>query len=164
EELIAAARRVLVLEAMNNPTNVGGVFRSAAALGMDAVLLDPFCYDPLYRRAVRVSMGAVLAVPYARVTPWPQGLDRLRAAGFRLWALCPAPTGRPLPELGVAAADRVALLLGAEGPGLSAAALAASDEQVRIPMAPGADSLNAAAAAAVACYAVGGAAAPYIRA
>lgn len=159
-ELLAAARRVLVLEAMNNPTNVGGVFRSAAALGIDAVLLDPLCYDPLYRRAVRVSMGAVLTVPYARLTSWPAALGELRSAGFRLWALSPAATGRPLPDLDVGPDARVALLLGAEGPGLSAGALDAADEQVRIPMAAGVDSLNAAAAAAIVCYVVGGAAAP----
>lgn len=160
--LLAAARRVVVLEAVNDHTNTGAIFRSAAALGMDAVLLSPDCADPLYRRSVKVSMGAVFAVPYARLEPWPRALDTLRGAGFRLLALTPDERAVPLPEALAheAAEQRVALLLGAEGDGLSARALAAADERVRIPMAHGVDSLNVGAAAAVAFYAVatGGAA------
>jgi tRNA G18 (ribose-2'-O)-methylase SpoU len=121
---------------------------------MDAVLLSPTCCDPLYRRAVRVSMGQVFALPYAYL-PWPAGLDHLRTAGFRVLALTPAPDATALDELVLAADDRVALLLGAEGPGLSAEALAGSDVRVRIPMARGVDSLNVASAAAVACWVLG---------
>jgi tRNA G18 (ribose-2'-O)-methylase SpoU len=145
----------VVLEGMNNPTNVGSVFRAVAGLGFDAVLLDPRCYDPLYRRAVRVSMGAVLSLPWARVAPWPTGLDVLRGLGFVLLALTPARAAVPLAEVAADPPERLALLIGAEGPGLSPQALAATDRAVRIPMAPGLDSLNAAVAAAVACYALG---------
>lgn len=154
-DLLAAARRLLVLEEVNSPTNLGAIFRSAAGLGMDAVLLSPTCCDPLYRRAVRVSMGEVLAVPYAYAASWPAGLAAVRAAGFRLLALTPAADATPLDRVVVAADDRVAVLLGAEGPGLSMDAQAASDLRVRIPMAAGVDSLNVAAAAAVACWALG---------
>jgi tRNA G18 (ribose-2'-O)-methylase SpoU len=154
-ELLAGAKRVLVLEEVNSPTNLGAVFRSAAGLGMDAVVLSPTCCDPLYRRAVRVSMGEVLAVPYAYADSWPGGLEDLRSAGFRLIALTPAVDATPLDEVAVGADDRVAVLLGAEGPGLTSAALHASDLRVRIPMSAGVDSLNVGAAAAVACWALG---------
>jgi tRNA G18 (ribose-2'-O)-methylase SpoU len=154
-EILAASRRILVLEEVNSPTNLGAIFRSAAGLGMDAVLLSPTCCDPLYRRAVRVSMGEVLSVPYAYVDRWPAGLSAVRDAGFRVLALTPAAGAVALDAVEVAADDRVAVLLGAEGPGLSAAALATSDTQVRIPMSAGVDSLNVAAAAAVACWAIG---------
>ena len=154
-EVLAAARRVLVLEAVNSPTNLGALFRSAAGLGMDAVLLSPTCCDPLYRRAVRVSMGEVLAVPYAYLPDWPAGLSTVREAGFRVLALTPAEDATPLDDVAVDEDDRLAVLLGAEGPGLTGEALAASDERVRIPMAAGVDSLNVAAAAAVACWALG---------
>jgi tRNA G18 (ribose-2'-O)-methylase SpoU len=155
EELLAGARRVAVLEDVNTHTNAGAIFRCAAALGIDAVLLSPSCADPLYRRAVRVSMGEVFAVPYARLDAWPADLDRLRAAGFRLLALTPDPTARPIGDVRVSPADRVALLLGAEGPGLSPAALGRVEQAVRIPMSGGVDSLNVAAAAAVAFYVLG---------
>jgi tRNA G18 (ribose-2'-O)-methylase SpoU len=154
-DLVAGAARLAVLEDLASPTNLGAAFRSAAALGMDGVLLSPSCADPLYRRAVRVSMGQVLTVPYARLEPWPAGLDRLREAGFELWALTPAADALPLDRVEAGPPDRVAVLLGAEGPGLSAAALAAADRRVRIPMARGADSLNVAAAAAVAFWVLG---------
>lgn len=154
-ELLATARRILVLEDVNSPTNLGAIFRSAAGLGMDVVLLSPTCCDPLYRRAVRVSMGEVLAVPYAYLDRWPAGLQTVRDASFRVVALTPAKDAVPLDDLVVVDDDKVALLLGAEGPGLSAAALAASDTRVRIPMSAGVDSLNVAAAAAVACWALG---------
>jgi tRNA G18 (ribose-2'-O)-methylase SpoU len=150
--VIAAARRLAILEDVNNHTNVGAVFRGAAALGMDAVLLSPSCADPLYRRSVRVSMGEVFAVPYARVQPWPAALDTVRAAGFCLIALTPTPGALPLQQLSPAQRARPALLFGAEGTGLSGEALAAADVQVVIPMARGVDSLNVAAAAAVAFW------------
>jgi tRNA G18 (ribose-2'-O)-methylase SpoU len=154
-EVLAHARRVLVLEEVNSPTNLGAIFRSAAGLGMDAVLLSPTSCDPLYRRAVRVSMGEVLAVPYAYLDAWPAGLDDVRTAGFRILALTPAADATRLEEVPLSPDDRVAVLLGAEGPGLTADAMAASDERVRITMAAGVDSLNVAAAAAVACWVFG---------
>ena len=153
---------VAVLEGLNDPENVGALFRNAAAFGVAAILLDPTCADPLYRRAVRVSVGHALHLPFARLDPWPAGLDRVRAAGFVVCALAPRSAGPgatdpvDLHELGARLAGRspasagVALLLGAEGPGLSDAALAAADEVVSIPMAAGVDSLNVATAAAVA--------------
>jgi tRNA G18 (ribose-2'-O)-methylase SpoU len=152
DEVLAGARRLAVLEEVNNHTNLGAIFRGAAALGMDAVLLSPTCADPLYRRSVRVSMGEVFAVPYATLEPWPGGLDLVRAAGFTLLALTPAPDAVPIQSLGPAQRARPALLLGAEGPGLTAAALAAADARVVIPMSNGVDSLNVAAAAAVAFW------------
>lgn len=154
-DVLREARRVVVMEEVTNHTNLGAVFRSAAGLGMDAVLLGPRSCDPLYRRCVRVSMGQVFAVPYAFLERWPQGLDDLRQAGFRVLALTPDPSATALQDLRVAGDDRVALLLGAEGPGLSEPALVGSDQRVRIPMAAGVDSLNVAAAAAVACWALG---------
>ncbi|MFE5405070.1 TrmH family RNA methyltransferase [Streptomyces sp. NPDC056580] len=153
-ELLRTARRVVVMEAVNDHTNIGAIFRSAAALGMDAVLLSPDCADPLYRRSVKVSMGAVFSVPYARLETWPKGLDPVHEAGFSLLALTPDDRARTLDEVAPHRMDRVALMLGAEGGGLSARALAAADEWVRIPMSHGVDSLNVGAAAAVAFYAV----------
>lgn len=154
-DVLAAAQRVLVLEDVNSPTNLGAIFRSAAGLGMDAVLLSPTCCDPLYRRAVRVSMGEVLSVPYAYLDPWTSGLAAVCDAGFRLLALTPADDAVPLDEVVIGPDDRVAVLLGAEGPGLSEDAQAKSEARVRIPMSAGVDSLNVAAAAAVACWALG---------
>jgi tRNA G18 (ribose-2'-O)-methylase SpoU len=153
-DVLAGARRVAVLEAVNDHTNIGAVFRGAAALGMDAVLLSPDCADPLYRRSVKVSMGAVFSVPYARLTAWPHDLDALRTAGFTVLALTPAAGSASLDEVAAHRMDRVALLLGTEGDGLTRAAIAAADRPVRIPMSAGIDSLNVAAAAAVAFYAV----------
>jgi tRNA G18 (ribose-2'-O)-methylase SpoU len=152
--LAASARRLLVLEGVVDPTNVGAAIRSAAALGFEGIVLDPRCADPLYRRAVKVSMGAVFAVPHARATRWPADLAALQDHGFALWALTPAVGAVDLEQLAVRPPERVALLVGTEGPGLSGHALAAADEQVRIPMQAGVDSLNVAAAAAVACYAL----------
>jgi tRNA G18 (ribose-2'-O)-methylase SpoU len=151
--LLAAARRVVIVEDMNNPTNLGSVLRSAAALGYDAVLLSPRSADPLYRRSVRVSMGAALVLPHARLAPWPEGLGQVRAAGFLVLALTPEPDAVSIDDVDPAL-PRLALLVGAEGPGLSAGALEAADVRARIPMAPGVDSLNVAAAAAIACYAL----------
>jgi tRNA G18 (ribose-2'-O)-methylase SpoU len=154
-DLLAAARRVAILEDVNNHTNLGAVFRGAAALGVDGVLLSPSCADPLYRRSVRVSMGEVFAVPYARLDPWPTALDTVRAAGFTVLAMTPAADAVPLQRLTAAQRARAALLLGAEGPGLSGQALAASDVRVAIPMRRDVDSLNVAAAAAVAFWELG---------
>ncbi|MFJ8647946.1 TrmH family RNA methyltransferase [Streptomyces sp. NPDC093546] len=154
DELLSGARRVAVMEGVNDHTNIGAIFRSAAALGMDAVLLSPDCADPLYRRSVKVSMGAVFSVPYARLESWPQGLETVREAGFRLLALTPHEKAVAIDEVAPHRMERVALMLGAEGEGLSAKALRAADAWVRIPMAHGVDSLNVGAAAAVAFYAV----------
>jgi tRNA G18 (ribose-2'-O)-methylase SpoU len=149
-------RLVAVLEGVNDHENLGALFRNAAALGVGGVLLGPRCADPLYRRSVRVSMGHVLRVPFADLPgPWPASLGALRAAGLRIAALTPGPEALALGTAGLAGA-RTALLLGAEGPGLTAEALAAADVRVRIPMAPGVDSLNVATAAAIAFHALGG--------
>jgi tRNA G18 (ribose-2'-O)-methylase SpoU len=159
-----APRVVAVLEGLNDHENLGALFRNAAAFGVAAVLLDPTCADPLYRRSIRVSVGHVLQVPSARLTPWPEALGTLRAAGFVLAAMTPHPPvasgeGRPatdLAGLGATAPGRpVALLFGAEGAGLSAAALEAADRWVSIPMSGRVDSLNVAVAAAVAFHALG---------
>lgn len=153
-DVLVGARRVAVLEDLTNHTNTGTVFRAAAALGFDAVLLSPRCADPLYRRSVKVSMGAVFSVPWARFEVWPEGLDIVRDHGLRLLAMTPAPGSRSLPDLTGAELARCAVVLGSEGPGISVAALARCDLAVRIPMAAGVDSLNVGAAAAVAFYAV----------
>jgi len=154
EVVLAGARRVVILEDIVDHANVGAVFRCAAALGFDAVLLAPRCADPLYRRAVKVSMGAVFVLPYARLADWRDGLAQLRAAGFRLLALTPDPAARPIGELRLP--DRLGLLVGGEGFGLSPRWRAAADEAVRIPMSRGVDSLNVASAAAIACYLLAG--------
>jgi tRNA G18 (ribose-2'-O)-methylase SpoU len=162
--LAAAARRVVVLEDLVDHANVGAIFRCAAALGVDAVFLSPRCADPLYRRAVKVSMGAVFAIPYARMTGWYDGLAGLRAAGFRLLALTPDQVAAPISAAvaGQPTAQRIALLLGTEGDGLSSRWRHEADQAVRIPMQPGAlaagvDSLNVVAAAAIACHVLVGA-------
>ena len=150
----AGARRVAVLEDVVDHTNVGAVFRSAAGLGVDAVLVSPRCADPLYRRSVRVSMGTVFQVPWARLGSWPDGLDELRALGFTVAALALAEDAVTLDALAADPPGRLALVLGTEGDGLSRAAVAAADVVVRIPMAGGVDSLNVAAAGAVAFWAL----------
>lgn len=156
DALLRAARVVAVLEGVNDHENIGALFRNAAALGVGAVLLGPRCADPLYRRSVRVSMGHVLRVPFAELPgDWPASLDRLRSAGLRVAALTPDPAAVPLAGAAMGS-RRAALLLGAEGPGLSAEALAAADVRVRIPMATGVDSLNVATAAAVAFHVLRG--------
>ncbi|MFN8148118.1 MAG: RNA methyltransferase [Candidatus Nanopelagicales bacterium] len=154
DSVLEGAERVLVLEDLVDHTNVGAVFRNAAALGIDAVLVSPECADPLYRRSVKVSMGAVLAVPWTRAEPWPDCLDLLRSRGFRTLAMSPDPAGLSLREADLSAP--VAVLLGTEGEGLTEAALARCDASVRIPMSAGVDSLNVAAASAVVLYALGG--------
>jgi tRNA G18 (ribose-2'-O)-methylase SpoU len=155
DEVLAGARTVAVLEGLNDHENLGALFRNAAAFGVGAVLLDPTTADPLYRRSVRVSAGHVLRVPWTRVA-WPGDLAGLRDRGFRIVALTPAPDADPIDRLAADRPRRVAFLLGAEGPGLSDSALAAADERVRIPIAPGVDSLNVATAAAIAFHAVAG--------
>jgi tRNA G18 (ribose-2'-O)-methylase SpoU len=152
-EVIAAARTVAVLEGVNDHENLGSIFRNAAGLGIDAVVFGSGCADPLYRRAVRVSMGHALLVPFARATCWPADLKGLQDNGFRLMAMTPHGTACALPDAMAAARDeRVAVLVGAEGPGLTPAALRQSDVRVRIPMSRGTDSLNVATAAALAFY------------
>jgi tRNA G18 (ribose-2'-O)-methylase SpoU len=149
--VLTRARVVAVVEGVNDHENLGSLFRNAAAFGVGAVVLDPTCCDPLYRRSVRVSMGHVLRVPFARASDWPGELGRMRSDGWRLVALTPLPTAEPLERL--RADERpVALILGAEGPGLSAGALALAEERVRIPLAEGVDSLNVATAAALAFH------------
>jgi len=153
--VIEDARRVVVLEDLVDHGNVGAIFRCAAALGVDAVLLSPRCADPLYRRSVKVSMGAVFAVPYARMTSWYDGLAELKS-GFRVLALTPDDRATPM-TAALRAAEKTALLLGTEGDGLSVRWLHEADEAVRIPMNPaaraaGVDSLNVVAAAAIACH------------
>ena len=147
--------RIVVLEDLVDHGNVGGIFRCAAALGVDAVILSPRCADPLYRRAIKVSMGAVFAIPYARMSDWRAGLAEIRAAGFTLLALTPDQSAVQLDR--VPMAGRVALLLGTEGDGLSSRWLSEADQAVCIPMSAGAmalgvDSLNVVAAAAIACH------------
>jgi tRNA G18 (ribose-2'-O)-methylase SpoU len=150
--LAATARLIAVAEGVGDHENLGALFRNAAALGVDGVLLGPRCADPLYRRSVRVSMGHVLRVPFAALPgAWPRSLDLLRDAGLTVVALTPAPDAVPLATAGLAGV-RTALLVGAEGPGLTPEALAAADLRVRIPMAAGVDSLNVATAAAVAFH------------
>jgi tRNA G18 (ribose-2'-O)-methylase SpoU len=152
-DVLDGARTVAVLEGVNDHENLGSIFRNAAGLGVDAVVFGTGCADPLYRRAVRVSMGHALLVPYAWATAWPADLMILRDKGFRLLALTPAAGAATLSEaVATVAGDRVAILVGAEGPGLTETAMRASDVRVRIPMSRGTDSLNVATAAALAFY------------
>ena len=160
EAVCAGATRIAVLENIMNPTNVGAIFRSAAALGVDAILLTPSCTDPLYRRSARVSMGTVFQVPWTylgeKVSEWPEpGMRRLRDMGFRTaaMALCDESIGLDDPRL--AAEEKLAVILGTEGDGLSHATIADCDYTVKIPMAHGVDSLNVAAASAVAFWQLG---------
>ena len=160
EELCRNARRVAVLEGIVDSTNVGAIFRSAAALNMDAVLINPSCCDPLCRRAVRVSMGTVFQVPWAQLgeTPadWPgQGLARLRAMGFKTAAMALSDRSVPIDDEALAAEPKLAIVLGTEGDGLAHATIAACDYTVKIPMSHGVDSLNVAAASAVAFWQLG---------
>ena len=157
EDLCAGTRRVAVLEGIADPTNVGALFRSAAALDVDAVLVTPTCCDPLYRRAVRVSMGTVFQVPWTRIgeTPahWPeQGMARLRTLGFKTAAMALSEQSVSLEDPALAAEERLAIVLGTEGDGLARQTIARCDYTVRIPMGHGVDSLNVAAAGAVAFW------------
>jgi tRNA G18 (ribose-2'-O)-methylase SpoU len=149
ESLLASGRRFVVLESINDFENLGSVFRNSAAFGLDGVLLDARCADPLYRRSVRVSMGHVFGLPFAILPdPWPNSLAMLSKRGVRIFAMTPRPSAAPLRS--VTAPGKWAVLLGAEGAGLSEGALQVADEWVRIPMADGVDSLNVATAGAVA--------------
>jgi tRNA G18 (ribose-2'-O)-methylase SpoU len=150
DDLLAGADRVLVVEAVNDHENLGALFRNAAAFGVGAVLLDPRCADPLYRRSVRVSLGHVLHVPWTRIGPVHESLVDLRAVGLRTLALTPAGERSLRAVVDDRAGERLAWLVGAEGAGLDAVTLAAADERVRIPIADGVDSLNVATAAAIA--------------
>jgi tRNA G18 (ribose-2'-O)-methylase SpoU len=150
-EVLAGARTVVVLEDVVDHTNVGAIFRSAAALGVDAVLLSPRCADPLYRRSIKVAMGAAFSVPYARLESWYDAVAELAKEGFTTVALTPAADALEI-EDAVRGLDRVALLMGSEGPGLSRRWMETADRRAVIPMAAGIDSLNVAAATAVACY------------
>lgn len=152
--VLADARRVVILEDIVDHTNVGAIFRSAAALGVDAVLVTPRCADPFYRRAIRVSMGTVFQVPWTRIAPWPRALDELRAAGFTIAAFGLGDRARDLDAVAAHPPERLAVVLGTEGDGLSRHTVAACDFEVRIPMAGGVDSLNVAAASAVAMWAL----------
>jgi tRNA G18 (ribose-2'-O)-methylase SpoU len=155
DEVLSRCRRLVVIEGIVNHTNLGAIFRAAAALGMDGVVLSPTSADPLYRRSVRVSMGAVFAVPYARAPAWPDAIGELQAAGFRVLALTPSPDAVGLDRIGRDTAGRLAVLLGTEGAGLSERVAALADERVRIPMMAGIDSLNVATAASVAFWELG---------
>jgi len=150
-EVVEGARTVVALEDVVDHTNVGAIFRSAAALGVDAIVLSPRCADPLYRRSIKVAMGAVFSVPYARMQDWYDGPAELAKAGFTTVALTPAADAVDI-EDAVRGLDRVALLMGSEGPGLTRRWMESADRRAVIPMAAGIDSLNVAAATAVACY------------
>ncbi|EHR63297.1 TrmH family RNA methyltransferase [Saccharomonospora cyanea] len=151
-DVVDGARVLAVLEGVNDHENLGAMFRNAAALGVDGVLLGAGCADPLYRRSVRVSMGHVLRVPFTSVPAWPDAVEELRRRGFHVAALTPRSDAIALRDVRRSGFDRIALLLGSEGHGLSQEALDAADSAVRIPMASGVDSLNVATAAAVAFY------------
>lgn len=152
---VTAGRLLLGLEGVGDHENLGALFRNAAALGVDGVLLGPGCSDPLYRRSVRVSMGHVLHVPFAAIDDVPAAVKALQGGGFRVGALTPRVDAVPLRDFARQAGERVALLLGSEGPGLSDWAIAAADDPVRIPMAGAVDSVNVATAGAIACYELG---------
>ena len=152
-EVIGNARTVAVLEGVNDHENLGSIFRNAAGLDVDAVVFGSGCADPLYRRAVRVSMGHALLVPYASAEGWPATLNMLSDKGFRLLAMTPDPAAATLADaMAQVDDDKVAVLVGGEGPGLTETAMRASDMRVRIPMSGGTDSLNVATAAALAFY------------
>ena len=160
EQVCAGARRIAVLENIMNPTNLGAIFRSAAALGMDGVLLTPACSDPLYRRAVRVSMGTVFQVPWAytgtELADWPEpGMARLRAMGFKTLAMALREDSLSVDDPRLMAEEKLAIVLGTEGEGLADGTIADCDYTVRIPMSHGVDSLNVAAASAVAFWQLG---------
>lgn len=153
EQLCASAHRVAVLEGIADPTNVGAIFRSAAAMHMDAVLVTPNCCDPLYRRAVRVSMGTVFQIPWTRTPQWPEaGLEQLKGLGFRTVAMALTSDAVSIEEPSLQRADKLAILLGTEGDGLARSTIAGCDDTVCIPMSHDVDSLNVAAASAVAFW------------
>lgn len=161
KEICTGACRVAVLENVMNPTNIGAIFRSAAALNMDAILLTPGCCDPLYRRAIRVSMGTVFQIPWTylgkKTVDWPQaGMKLLQELGFETAAMALSEQSVSIRDQRLAAAKRLAIVLGTEGEGLATDTIASCDYTVRIPMAHGVDSLNVAAASAVAFWELGG--------
>jgi tRNA G18 (ribose-2'-O)-methylase SpoU len=156
DDLLENARRIVILENVADPTNVGAIFRSAGAIGADAILVTPRCSDPFYRRAIRVSMGTVLQVPWTRVGDWPDTRNLLTRHGFHVAALALTADAVSLRNFNSTSHERLALVLGAEGPGLTDDALAAADTVVQIPMKHGIDSLNVAAASAVAMWALSG--------
>lgn len=152
-DVLADARTIAVLEGVNDHENLGSIFRNAAGLDIDAVVFGSGCADPLYRRAVRVSMGHALLVPFTRAQGWPGALKEIGGQGFQLLAMTPDPAAQTLAQaMGGLAGQKVAVLVGAEGPGLTETAMRASDVRVRIPMSRGTDSLNVATAAALAFY------------
>jgi tRNA G18 (ribose-2'-O)-methylase SpoU len=161
DQMLATCRTLLILEDLANVDNVGAIFRNAGALASAAsldnaapsgagILLSPGCCDPMYRKSLRVSMGQVLRVPFAKLQAWPETLDQISAAGFQVLALTPDSSAHDINSFNPLPNSRIALVLGAEGPGLSDAAFSRSTLRIRIPMAPGADSLNVATAAAIA--------------
>jgi tRNA G18 (ribose-2'-O)-methylase SpoU len=150
----AGAARLLALEGVGNPDNIGGLFRAALALGAGGLLLDSSSGDPLYRKAIRTSMGATLRVPFTRVEPWPAGLDPLRDLGFKVVALTPSADADPIDTVALDARDRLILLLGSESSGLADATLRYADVRMRIPVDPSADSLNVVVAGAIALHAL----------
>ena len=153
EAVVKDARRIVVLENVMNPTNVGAIFRSAAALGMDAVLLTPGCSNPLYRRSARVSMGTVFQIPWAYTGDWPEaGMAQLKALGFKTAALALSDNSVSIDDPKLMGEEKLALLLGSEGDGLTDTTIASCDYTVKIPMYHGVDSLNVAAASAVAFW------------
>ncbi|MCL2802386.1 MAG: RNA methyltransferase [Micrococcales bacterium] len=154
DQVLAPARRLVIVEDLVDHTNLGAIFRGAAGLGVDGVLVTPRSADPLYRRSVRVSMGAVFQVPWTRIDPWPGELVRLRQAGFVVAAMALTPDAVPLADFATDLPERLALMVGSEGDGLTARALELADLSVRINMSGGVDSLNVAAAAAVAFWAI----------
>ena len=159
EEVAQGARRLAILENVVNPTNVGAIFRSAAALNIDAVILTPDCSNPLYRRAIRVSMGTVFQIPWAVVDKelsWPEeGVKKLKSLGFRTAALALSDDSVSIDDPKLMSEEKLALILGTEGDGLAKATIADCDYTVRIPMSHGVDSLNVAAASAVAFWQLG---------
>ncbi len=156
EEVCKNARRIAVLENVMNPTNVGAIFRSAAALGMDAVILTPACSNPLYRRACRVSMGTVFQVPWTYFGGWPEdGMMQLRAMGFKTAAMALCDDSVSIDDPALCGEDKLAIVLGTEGDGLAACTISDCDYTVKIPMSHGVDSLNVAAASAVAFWQLG---------
>lgn len=152
DDITTGTRRIVILEDLVDHTNVGAIFRNAAALGIEAVLVTPSCADPLYRRSIKVSMGTVFAVPWTRIEPWPDGLEALHASGFTCISMTPDASARSVREIDLD--QRIAIVVGTEGDGLSQAAFDACDEQVRIPMTGDVDSLNVSVASAITFFAL----------
>lgn len=152
--VLTTAVRLMAVEGIGNPDNLGGLFRVAAAFGVEGVLLDPATSDPHYRKAIRTSMGSVFAMPFARIGGWPAGLGQFRDAGFTIAALTPRDDAMPLSQFALSPHPRLMLMVGSEGDGLSDAALACADHHVRIPIRDAVDSLNVVVAAGVALAAL----------